>query len=422
VDQCKQHSVQPRLIILADSIRPTCALLVHFKSRDLTRLHAQGQFWHIFFLLEPGAFGGVIIAQDEIETWTVHYFLPLGTDTSQIGSEEAVYTVLGGLKDKYEIKIDEILVRSVWMPSIAVARTWASTERHVFIAGDAAHQNIPTGGYGMNMGIGDAYDLGWKLAATIHYGGTGLLESYEAERRPVALRNAEHSGHHMQVHQSVSQFFDGIDPHIVDLPTEDGRALRRKIHEHYQMNDGENKDFGIEMGYVYESGILRTPAIGTKPVWQASEYIPSTWPGCRAPHVFLKDGSAIFDRLGKDWTLVTFSDEGPCVEWLLNAAKVLEIPIKHLNLRGEDHARRLWQQNLVLVRPDEHVAWSSDLVDSAEEAKIILEIAIGMRSRKLEPGTAPGETEHAKNVFTATMEMKSQVHEYDLHSFGDSEA
>src|ERR1700712_2946829 len=94
--------------------RPICVLLVHFKSKDLTRLHKQGQFWHIFFLLEPGAFGGAIIAQDEIDTWTVHMFLPLETDTSAISSHDVVYSVLGGMNGKYEIEIDEILVRSVW--------------------------------------------------------------------------------------------------------------------------------------------------------------------------------------------------------------------------------------------------------------------------------------------------------------------
>jgi FAD-dependent monooxygenase len=125
------------------NIRPTCVLLVHFKLRDLTHIRKQGQFWHTFFMVEPGIFGGAMIAQDEVETWTVHYFLPLGTDTSAIGSEEAVYTVLGGLGGKHEIEIDEILVRSTWRPSIAVARTWATPDHRIFIAGDAAHQNIP---------------------------------------------------------------------------------------------------------------------------------------------------------------------------------------------------------------------------------------------------------------------------------------
>jgi FAD-dependent monooxygenase len=137
-------------------------LLVHFKSRDLSRLQKQGQFWHIFFIRD-GQMTGAIIAQDEVETWTVHMFLPLEADISSVSSEEAVYTVLGGMGSKYNIAIDEILVRSTYRPNVAVARSYSALNRKVFLAGDSAHQNIPTGGYGMNMGIADAYDLGWKV-------------------------------------------------------------------------------------------------------------------------------------------------------------------------------------------------------------------------------------------------------------------
>jgi len=142
---------------------PGFVLLVHFKSRDLSRLQKQGQFWHIFFIRD-GQMSGAIIAQDKVDTWTVHYFLPLDADASSISSEEAVYTVLGGNGGRYPITIDEILVRSTYRPNVAVTRTYSALNEKVFLAGDAAHQNIPTGGYGMNMGIGDGYDLGWKVS------------------------------------------------------------------------------------------------------------------------------------------------------------------------------------------------------------------------------------------------------------------
>jgi 2-polyprenyl-6-methoxyphenol hydroxylase-like FAD-dependent oxidoreductase len=107
--------------------------------------------------------GGAMIAQDEIDTWTTHLFLPPEADHSSISSEDAVYTVLGGMGEKYEVKIDQVLVRSTYRPNIAVARSYSALNGRVFLAGDSAHQNIPTGGYGMNMGIADAYDLGWKV-------------------------------------------------------------------------------------------------------------------------------------------------------------------------------------------------------------------------------------------------------------------
>lgn len=394
---------------------------MHFKSRDLTRIQKQGQFWHTFFVVEPGVFGGAIIAQDEIETWTVHYFLPLGTDTSTISSEEAVYTVLGGLHGKYEFKIDEILVRSTWQPSIAVARTWATPNHRVFIAGDAAHQNIPTGGYGMNMGIGDAYDLGWKLAAAIQYGGRGLLESYTAERRPVALRNVEHSGVHMKVHSDIAQFFEGGDPHRVDSPTEEGEALRRRLHEHYQEHDGENKDFGIEMGYIYESGILQLPQPGkVKPRFRASQYTPTTWPGSRAPHVFLLDGSSIFDRLGTDWSLVTFTAQSAySAQLLLDAASSLSIPIKHIDLRAEQHAHSIWERDIVLVRPDEHVAWRANSVGNAHEAQHVMRLVIGLGVEKGDAGRRDSKAGFPGQIFTATSAMETQVHDYKLEQMGE---
>ena len=87
----------------------------------------------------------------------------------------------------------------------------------MFLAGDLAYQNIPTGGYGMNMGIGDAFDFGWKLAAVINgQGGNGLLVAYEAERRPVALRNVEHSGVHFKMHHDLESIIAGQDPKRVD--------------------------------------------------------------------------------------------------------------------------------------------------------------------------------------------------------------
>lgn len=107
-------------------------LLVHFKSRDLTRLQAQGQFWHIYFTS-----GSVIISQDEADTWTVHTPVPLDCDVSKIDPVEQVYKALGGSGEPYAIKIDEILVKSSWRPNLAVANTYRSRGGRLFLAGDS---------------------------------------------------------------------------------------------------------------------------------------------------------------------------------------------------------------------------------------------------------------------------------------------
>lgn len=399
---------------------PACVLLVHFKSKDLTRLHKQGQFWHIFFLGESGMFGGAIIAQDEIDTWTTHLFLPLDINTAEIESQDAVYRVLGGLYGRYPIKIDEVLVRSVWRPNIAVARSWTGRNCRIFIAGDAAHQNIPTGGYGMNMGIADAFDLGWKLAAVIKgYAGEVLLQSYEVERRPVALRSVDHSGVHFKVHEQLGEIMAGGDPRRVDEDTEEGRALRLKIHDHYQRHDGENRDFGIEMGYRYKSSVIVPEKNGPEPEWVPRHYTPTTWPGGRPPHIFLSDGTPIFDKLGKDWTLLTFSKENCGQQLFTDVADSLSMPLTQVNLSSERLARQLYERNLVLIRPDHHVAWRADELNSLAEAKTILSTVLGKMKSDVRPPNNLDFAGKPKEAFSATIEMKTQVGAFELEKMGE---
>jgi len=376
------HGTQP-LIPLSSPVK---AILVHFKSRDLRRLHKHGRFWHIFLTDTSGSLGGAIIAQDEINTWTTHLFVPVDAeeDMDTVSAEDIVARTLGGMYDPFPITIDKILVRSTWRPVIAVTKSWSGQHHRAFLAGDAAHQNIPTGGYGMNMGIADAFDLGWKMAAVINKsGGVGLLKSYQSERKPVAERNVAHSGVHFQVHFGLRDLLtrDELDPRHVDENTHTARETRAKVNRYYQEHDGENKDFGIEMDYRYKSHVIIPDSSDTKPTrepaWTPHNYTPTTWPGSRAPHVFLSDGRAIFDTLGKDWTLLTFEDADCGQERLSAAAEKLGIPMKVVNLAGESLARTLYERSLVLIRPDQHVAWRAGSLGSESEAIAILQTVTG---------------------------------------------
>lgn len=368
----------------ASSLSPSCVLLVHFKSRDLTKLHKQGRFWHIFLLGPSGGFEGAIISQDEKDTWTTHLFLPLDAKPDQIESHDAVYRVLGGLYGQYRVQIDEILVRSVWRPHVAVARHWRSHEGHVFLAGDSAHQNIPTGGYGMNMGIGDAFDLGWKLGAVIHgQGGPVLLDSYELERKPVALRNVERSHVHFKVHGELKTLLDGGDPRRIDGHTDEARLLRQQVHDFYQSHDGENRDFGIEMGYRYSSPVIvRRQDDGDEPISSPRHYTPTTWPGGRPPHLFLSDGTAIFDKFGQHWSLLTFTNKDAGQAYLVQAAKTLCLNLTLVDLSGEDRAKAMYERILVLIRPDQHVAWRADEIESPAVAEALLRTVSGQTTKK----------------------------------------
>jgi FAD-dependent monooxygenase len=407
---------------LTGDFRPGYTLLVHFKSRDLRRLQRQGQFWHIFFVGE-GGLHSAIIAQDEIETWTVHLQLPLDADHSNIDSYDAIYQALGGLGQKYKIEVDEILVRSTYRPSIAVASMYRSTKGSVFLAGDAAHQNIPTGGYGMNMGLTDAFDLGWKLASVIHgSGGEGLLNSYEADRRPTALMSIERSGVHMATHMDVGAILKP-DARIVDADTDEGRQMRERVHNHYQTHDGENNDLGVEMGYRYKSTICMDDedTSAKEPEWLPSRYIPTTWPGSRAPHIFLNDGSAIFDHYGKGYTLIEFveADQDRSADFLVAAAKSKSVELDHVRLFGEEYARQAWERRLVIVRPDGHVSWRSNAVASPTAAMHIIEVIAGLGEPKKQPRLADVQEPVGKDAATFKMVIhEKQDSEYKLEKMG----
>ena len=117
--------------------------------------------------------------------------------------------------------------------------------------------------------------------------------------------------------------------------------------------------------------------MGDMPEWTPSTYLPTTWPGSRPPHVFLSDDRAIFDEFGPDWTLVAFGETGSAHECFQTAAARLSVPIKVVSLSQEPLAEKLYERKLVLVRPDQHVAWRANTLDSADQAEHILRVVTG---------------------------------------------
>ncbi len=351
--------------------------LVHFKSRDLSVLQRQGQYWHIFF-----SNGGAIISQDEEDTWTVHMAIGLDVDAEKLDPEKVVAEALGGSAGPCPCKIDKVLVKSTWRPNICIVDRYTSAGGRVFLTGDAAHQNIPTGGYGMNTAVGDSFDIGWKLAAVCHgFGGRTLLESYEHERRPVAVRNIERSGVHFSVHRQYIDWVSEAGHHAILADTAQGRALRRKIDQFLSEHDGENKEHGIELGYRNNHSPVVVPDTEVEePEWSFRSYIPSTWPGSRAPHVFLADGqTSIFDLFGPDFSIVDFSESGSIASAFGDVADALSLPLKKIHLPNEPHVRKVWERRAVLIRPDDHVAWRAPLEDNAViNPEEILRVAAGL--------------------------------------------
>jgi 2-polyprenyl-6-methoxyphenol hydroxylase-like FAD-dependent oxidoreductase len=228
------------------------------------------------------------------------------------------------------------------------------TAGRILLAGDAAHTTSPTGGHGLNTGIGDASDLGWMLGALLGgWGGDQLLAAYNAERRPVAIRNGTGST------KNYGAWVQAVGRDLVLDGTPEGEAQRRAVGD--QMNAmlaNEWHSFGVAMGYRYDtSPIVITD--GTPPTPdEPGDYLQTARPGHRAPHAWLADGRSTIDLFGDGFTLLRLGFAGDLTP-LTAAAADCGMPLRVIAI-GDPAIARLYERKLVLVRPDGMVAWRAD--------------------------------------------------------------
>jgi 2-polyprenyl-6-methoxyphenol hydroxylase-like FAD-dependent oxidoreductase len=250
----------------------------------------------------------------------------------------------------------ERLGLSLWTRMGAVAARYG-TER-VFMLGDAVHQLSPTAALGMNTGIADAVDLGWKLAAVLEgWGGPALLQSYDRERRPIGHRNV---GMSTEFHLEQAAFAGGLD--AIAEASAAGAALRRRLGQSVETLGRAFRTLGLQIGYRYEDSPICVPD-GTPPPPDSPEsYVPSARPGARAPHAMLADGCSTLDLFGRGFVLLRLGD-GADGAGIAAAAASRGVPLATITL-GEPGLRDLYERNLVLVRPDGHVAWRGDRAPS----------------------------------------------------------
>ncbi len=181
----------------------------------------------------------------------------------------------------------ELLAVRPWTGHCVVADRYQ--ESRVFLAGDAAHLNWPAGGFGMNTGVGDAVDIGWKLAAMLQgWGGAHLLDSYTAERKPIAMINVNEAA-------EMRASFDNQTPFSpqIEEDSDEGKQLREKARAaimRTRAKEFQHDSAGIELGYRYENSPICVSDGTPAPPLDHGLYVASTWPGVRAPHVWLKDG------------------------------------------------------------------------------------------------------------------------------------
>lgn len=359
-------SIRARFLVGADGARSTVRerLGIAMEGRSLTRHHnvvfrAPGlaaRHPHgpaVMYWLVNGDVPSVVAPLDTGDRWT--FGSPrLGDDDDPAAMIRAALAI--------DVPI-EVLGRDEWTAHQLIAAGYR--RGRVFLAGDACHLHPPFGGFGMNMGIGDAVDLGWKLSAVLAgWGGPALLDSYEAERREV---------HRRVVDEAVTNLSHGT-PQLFEAGIEDegpeGDAVRARVAATILRTKRREFDsLGIVLGCAYGASPVIAHEPGEVAPPDALDYRPSARPGARVPHAWLAPGTArgasLFDRLAPDgFTLLALHGAAqPGVAAFLAAARASGVPLSVLAL-DDPALRERCGAGLVLVRPDQHVAWRGDRVEA----------------------------------------------------------
>ena len=297
-----------------------------------------------------------LIMQDSTKHWTLH---------SEAESDEEMKTQFEkavGFPVKYEM-----LSCNPWRQNLMVANKYG--KGRVFLAGDAVHLVIPTGGLGMNSGVGDAVDLAWKLEAVLKgWGGPNLLPSYEFERRQIGDRNVGASRYATLGRRKWRSMWR---PNIREN-TREGKQSREILASVADVEQRKtNEMIGAELGYRYvASPVICDIPGGPEHLFRV--YEPTTWPGARLPHVWLNDGTAVQDRLpAHGYTLIRLGGSGVDLKPLQKAIAAHGAPVSMLDI-PDDIARDIYGCDALLVRPDMHIVWRGNAApeDAAEVAAI----------------------------------------------------
>jgi 2-polyprenyl-6-methoxyphenol hydroxylase-like FAD-dependent oxidoreductase len=310
-----------------------------------------GRHYHI-----ADAQSTLLIMQDSTKHWTLHSVV------DEAGDMTAQFERTIGIPVPYEL-----LYVGEWKQNLLLADHYGAGR--VFLAGDSLHLFIPTGGLGMNTGVGDAIDLSWKLHATLRgWGGPNLLVSYEIERRQIGDRNvgaSRYAAHGRRIWRSQYR------PDIRDA-TPEGQATRDNLARVAHVEQRKtNEMIGAELGYRY---------VGSPVVWEEPggpehlfrEYVPTTWPGARLPHVWLQNGLSVHDVIGDGYTLLRLRRSAAEPRGLERAMQAFQTPFTVQTI-DEDAPRDVYGYDLILVRPDLHVVWrgNTEPSDPAQLAAVV---------------------------------------------------
>ena len=291
---------------------------------------------------------GMVYAIDGRERWLVHNYLKPGEpDFDSVDRDWAIRTILGVDADfPYDV-----ISKEDWYGRRLVADKFR--DRCAFIAGDAAHIWVPYAGYGMNAGIADATNLSWLLAAHLNgWAPASILDAYEAERLPITDQVSRFAMSHAEAEIRRR----GAVPNEIEEAGPRGERAREEVGRlAYEINVQQYACAGLNFGTFYDRSPIIAYDGAEHPPYTMATYTPSTVPGCRTPHLWVEDKRSLYDALGREFTLLRL-DPGIDTAPLVTAAERRGLPLRVLNLRSSE-ASDLYSHELVLSRPDQHVAW-----------------------------------------------------------------
>jgi 2-polyprenyl-6-methoxyphenol hydroxylase-like FAD-dependent oxidoreductase len=289
-----------------------------------------------------------MFAVDGRETWLIHNYLrPEESDFAAVDRDRCIRLILG-VGDDFAY---EILSQEDWIGRRMLADRFR--DRRVFICGDAAHIWVPFAGYGMNAGIADAIDLSWMLAGVLAgWADPAILHAYEAERWPITEQVSNYA---MGTAMALARQRAAV-PAEIEAPGPAGEAARTALGQ--TMLALHTPQFccgGLNFGSFYADSPIIAYDGEPAPAYTMYDFTPSTVPGCRTPHIWLRDGQSLYDAMGPWFTLLRFGC-GADADPIVAAARARNLPLTVLDAESEA-AGGLYREKLVLSRPDQCIAW-----------------------------------------------------------------